>query len=945
MIKQMIIRFISKLLFTALLVHLLWMPSLGLDPETSLERYLLDSWNKGDGLPSDTITVIDQTPDGFLWFTTNNGLIRFDGLTFKEIDHSPISPQTMAITKKGILWLGGKDGVTSYDYKKDKFTLYTSRDGFNGKNIRRIKEDVRGNIWIGLFDSVYRFSNNRFTSYGEEDGLEFKRVNTIIENHQAGTMLFTGKNGGLYQYKDGRFFPFDIPEAAGREIFSNLEDSHGALWIGTGYGLIYKFGDTSREYKQEHGLTDQRVICILEDSQHNLWLGTDTGLYRSTKNVDGTLTFENILPNEMILYLFEDKENSLWLGTYSSGLKRMRDGVFQTFTPLDGTLSKTNPVSLYEDSDGGLLVGTMDTSVHYFKGRREISVTRPPAHILPGNTNITAVTKDADGNLWLGTTSIGVVQIKDGKCKVFGPKEGLSDIIVTGILSDRYNNLWFATADGVSIYRWADGSIEIFNVDDGLSDRKTNNITRDRKGNIWIATQNGLTLLKNGRVGKEHAFLYLEGTDVSSVYEDPMPTSGCAGVYWITTCKHGLKRLSLKEDFKCTIASFTTAVGMPTDCLYLLCEDRLGNFWMTGDNGILRIGKDTLNSFTHSPGARLYPTVFGTAAGMPSSEFSNAYSRHALIKRDDGEVWFITGKGIAFTDPPKFHNNEIPPQVVIEEVTVDDRKIPHLEQEKTAYNDIKIIRFDFTAPTFLSPERVRFRYRLRDHEEWVYMPLGAKRNVQLKELQPGDYTFTVSACNAEGVWNPKGASFSFALVAPFYQTIFFKILLLAAVLLPGAAAYYVYKKRAEKTPIPVENPTPAPEPRKPGAGDKYKTINLDPIFAEECIQKLKSLMNEEMVYRDESLSLQSLAKKLGISAHKLSRLLNDYLKQSFSEYINGYRINEVKRILANPEMDGHKIALLAGDVGFNTTTAFYNSFKKYTGITPSEYKKKKREKK
>ena len=98
-------------------------------------------------------------------------------------------------------------------------------------------------------------------------------------------------------------------------------------------------------------------------------------------------------------------------------------------------------------------------------------------------------------------------------------------------------------------------------------------------------------------------------------------------------------------------------------------------------------------------------------------------------------------------------------------------------------------------------------------------------------------------------------------------------------------------------------------------------------------------MENEKVYRDPELSLQSLAEKTSVSPHVLSQVLNEKLNKNFPDFINWYRIEEARKILASPRGSQKKIANVAYDVGFNTIITFYNAFKKYTKMTPSQYKK------
>jgi AraC-like DNA-binding protein len=314
---------------------------------------------------------------------------------------------------------------------------------------------------------------------------------------------------------------------------------------------------------------------------------------------------------------------------------------------------------------------------------------------------------------------------------------------------------------------------------------------------------------------------------------------------------------------------------------------------------------------------------------MKSQEFNNRPYRNSALQSGNGELWFLTKKGISIVNPDRIRINKNPPPVVIESVYFDQLFIP-LHQEPGAYQfkGIRSFRFHFTAPTFLSPEKIKFRYRLEGFEnDWIFLAPGRGRVVHYWNLEPGTYTFKVMACNAEGLWNPAGDSMTFILKPFFYQTVPFQLgmLILAAVLAVGAA-FYIYKKR--------------PFTRK----EKYKGSSLNPVFVDECIKKLKHLMENQKVYRDEKISLPSLAEKLSLAVkstvgpHQLSQMLNEKLNRNFPDFINYYRIEEAREILASRKGGEKKISVIAGDVGFNSMTAFYRTFKKYTGMTPNQYK-------
>jgi AraC-like DNA-binding protein len=470
----------------------------------------------------------------------------------------------------------------------------------------------------------------------------------------------------------------------------------------------------------------------------------------------------------------------------------------------------------------------------------------------------------------------------------------------------------------VSVLRSRDNIIESLKSGDGLSGKVVHNVFEDKSHNIWIAADKGITILKNNEFTKRTMIKYLQDISVTCIYEDVDSPTITGSIFWIATCGAGLKRFQHGKFF-----SYTTVEGMTTNFIYQFLEDQLGNFWLMSDSGILRVNKSELNQFANGCVDRINCTSFGISDGMKSLEFNNVFSRNSVLKARNGEFWFITKKGISIVNPGKIQINKTPPPVVIEAVFFNRQSIP-LHQVTDAGpvtgKGITDVNFRFTAPTFLSPKKIKFKYQLQGFDRgWIFLPPGNERVARYKDIAPGTYTFRVTACNAEGVWNQTGNSLTFTLKPLFSQTLLFKIAVLFLLLALLAAAFYIYKKHTLKKRA------------------KYKGSPLHPHFADECIRKLKHLMDIEKVYCDADISLQSLAEKMSIAPHLLSQVLNERLNRNFADFINSYRIEEAKRILKSAKWAQQKIDAVAFEVGFNTTVAFYRAFKKYTNITPTQY--------
>jgi len=120
---------------------------------------------------------------------------------------------------------------------------------------------------------------------------------------------------------------------------------------------------------------------------------------------------------------------------------------------------------------------------------------------------------------------------------------------------------------------------------------------------------------------------------------------------------------------------------------------------------------------------------------------------------------------------------------------------------------------------------------------------------------------------------------------------------------------------------------------------KYEKSALTDQLAEEILQKLKQLMDQEKIYKDNALSLPKLARRLAVSPHLLSQVLNQKLGKNFFNFLNQRRIEEAKKLLLDPHYQVYNVLEIAMEVGFNSVSTFNSLFKKQTGLTPSEFRK------
>ncbi len=897
-------------------LHILCFGLPALDPNSSIDQYVLDKWEIADGLPSNLIRSIAQTSDGYLWLATNKGLVRFDGVRFTTIRYNfnpetekkkNVFPDVLFVNREGILWIGGSGGLTRYDHKSGQFKTYYL-EWMAGNRIWRINEDMKGNLWFGMeARHLHRYANGKFDCFDTGSGREIKKITAIVED-MKGNLLVATYDNGLFRFRDGEFLRYDIGELGSNLIIETLcEDKEGVLWLGTNKGLLRVEEQEQTLYTTEQGLPNNYVSAVLEDSDGNLWVGTFNGLTRMKREPSARVTFERRLAKHVFYSIVEDREKNLWLGTEDSGLIRIKDPVF-----FDHPVEKENKgdilYSLFEDRQGDTWIGTMSGRLYRYCRDEKISLLEISGIL--DNYLIMSMEEDGQGNLWLGTNGAGVFQQKGNTFINFDTRDGLADNIVNSISRDSKGNLWFGTYSGVSLY--SKGIIKSMG-----SGERINVFCEDKDANIWIGTDNGIIFFEKGEFSESNIKKYLPDVAVTCIYEDKSGRQK-ESVFWIATHGTGLKRFCAGK-----FISYTTAEGMASDFLYQVLKDEQENLWIMSDSGVLRVNTRELNHFARGRIKKIYCTAFGIADGLKSLQFYNKFNRNSALKTRSGEFCFVTKKGVAAVNPARIKLNKTPPPLVIEGVYLNGRFKPiPMESGESTFKGMDYYTFQFTSPTSLSPERTAFKYKLEGYDRaWLHLPPGKRRLAYYKHLRFGTYTFRVTASNRDGVWNRAGASFTFTLKPCFYQTTLFKITVILLLLGLATGVSLLVKKR--------------PFTRK----NKYKSSPIHPLFAEECIKKLTYLMEMEKIYRDESITLQLLSQKLSISPHQLSQIINDKMNQNFSEFVNSYRIREAKKLLLDPQSSEKKILSIAFDVGFNTKASFNNAFKKYTNMTPSQYKK------
>jgi ligand-binding sensor domain-containing protein/AraC-like DNA-binding protein len=879
-----------------------------LDPKQPIYHYLLDEWSgtKNSGLKNLSIYNIVQSSDHFLWVEIDDDVVRFDGFRFTPanellLPHSKLQPENvfniLLNDRDGTLWLEGDKGLIKY--RDNQFKEFIPLKSFPWEDFSIAVEDSWGNFWLGtLGGNVYRLSNLKkpqLTEYGTEKGFPGAGISSILED-KHGNLWVAAYERGIFKLKDDRFEPVNIKGITAKDTVNWLyEDRSGSLWIATSKGLFRKTDDESILFNSKNGLSDKNVSDVYEDSDGNIWVGTDKGINRLRKDASGKIVIDSRLENDIVNVIFEDKEKNLWIGTEGAGLKRLKDRFFRTISIKTDRQDYIS--SLHRTQSGETWVGTLYGDLLRLENNT-------PVEEFNLDDYITALCDDHKGNLWAGTIKNGLFCITPDRRIITYNEPSLKNILTLYCDRGPEHRLWIGTRNGLSIYR--QGRFTSYQGQNGFPGFSVECIRQVAGQDIWVGGYNGLYILEKGSTDPKSIRHLLKDTPVSFVFQDP------EDITWIATSGIGLFRYKNNE-----FLSYDDCIAQPVFSIYCILEDKEGYFWFSSNVGICRVKRNELNDLADKKITDLNLNIFGRSEGLKSPEGSGT-SFNSAIKHPDGEFWFATKRGIAAFRPENVQINKQPPKVFIEQVIVNRESTRILSREKTLNSDDSI-RFHFTAPTFISQDGVLFKFKLEGYDkEWLRLYPGERRTVEYRNLPGGKYRFKVTACNNDGVWSKEGTEFPFAVSTTFFNTTAFIILVSSGIPLLLFLVYFLYVRSKLKNA-------------------KKQPLSLDAISQDKYLVKLLHLLEEQNIYREDSVSLQTLAEQLEISTRQLSKLINEKLDKTFYDLINYYRIEEAKRLLMD-EKKQKTIIEIAFYVGFNSKSSFNQAFKKQTGLTPSQFK-------
>ena len=752
------------------------------------------TWNTGNGLPQNSIQAIAQTPDGYLWIATRDGLARFDGIRFKVFQKSntPELPTNrlwfMFADEYGRLWIFPEATPQLIVYENGSFKAFHRGADYEFAGVPESWGEDGATVFTNAgTDFVYKdgaFTRRPAVLRKREVGLD-PLGNGWIDD---GTNYYSIKDGVVTTHARNTENPLTLGKTtppsisflySAAPVHPGRESQRAYVRLGDAFWFFQFIDREMVLVRLRHGKLDASNVrvrdatAMISDRSSNIWIGRlDGGLVRlnaaSLKFDDiSSLQPETLLPAQglaspTVTSLFRDRDGNLWVGGYD-GLQLVKDDPVVNIIPPEHGSPFTNVYAVDEAPDGSIWFGS-------WAGTGEGKVARYTEGLFQtfDQSLVTAITHDRAGRVLIGAngfvwTDVGG-RLEQFDLEGFGKAETGTQPVneVSFISEDRAGNLWVGGSQGLLKYH--DGVVRRYKISDGLPSEALVAFLETKAGEIWVGTTAGLARLDGDRFTPFRKAEGLGGEFVRSLYEDR------DGTLWIGTYDSGIVRYNNGE-----FRAIAKKDGLFSDGVFCILEDDDGWFWMNSNQGIYRARRQDLNDFADGRMATIASAGYGPEDGLQNVE-GNGGKQPAGLRSSDGRLWFPTAGGLAVIDPKRVHRDEKAPDVLIEEIKIDQKDVARTTDELTLKPGQTGLEINYTGIKFNNPDRLRFRYKLEGLDDnWT--EAGSRRTAYFSHLPYGEYTFRVLAANRDGVWNDQGAAMRILIDRPFYRTYWFYALM------------------------------------------------------------------------------------------------------------------------------------------------------------------------
>lgn len=780
-----------------------------------IPNYIVDRWTVEDGLPLNHQTSIAQGADGYLWITTYDGLVRFDGQTFDVLNRADV-PELISnqlidveVDAHGCLWLVSEDGSLQR-LREGQFQTWKS-----GADISRASV-----FWTeGIFSTtngLYRIINDVPQPWLPD------QIPTGPSNY------LPGKNGIIWLlYEDGisSLSPDEVvrrhPQS--EKLISSISDDVNKACLDLIQPVLHRVPTRSGWWRLSSGaeadpparlcdarLSQSRAEVAISDGA--VWHRTDTTVWRNGVPVLNVQTTP--------LSLTVDATGDIWVATNGDGLYRIRPSLVHNVG--DGIEDGT-PVVMVDRQDQLWTSNVGPGLVRYSPQQRRLE----PIQIEDG---LASLLERRSGDI-MAASHEGIYRVYSNHGERLEiPQVVYPQVRIANLFEDREERLWVARQDSL----WVQDADTWTQVDapDGPI-RNVCGLVNQADGTILVTTRSdGLYRLRGTKVEHlDEKSGFITNQLRSLMLEDDH-------LLWIGTADHGLCRMDLGRTGALTSLPFQcvgSKQGLYDDIIHAVLPDDQGRLWMSGNRGIFWVRRTEIEAFFSGRESFISSLGLSERDGMVNRE-ANGGSQPAADVDPRGNLWFATQGGAVGIDPQRVPMPAAP-DVVIRSVRVLDNE--RLGTPLDLLPNERDLTIQWTAPELRWPEQVRFRYRLVGYETDWHGPT-ADRQATWTNLPPGDFQLEVIA-GLGGAWGDP-ARLPFSRQPASYETWWFRLTMVGIGLLSvgGIAALRVRALRQRQ-------------------GELERLVN---VRTNELAEKNQSLAAQARVLANQNYHIQAQARRL-----------------------------------------------------------------------------------
>lgn len=753
---------------------------LGLFSFFQTQSFDLNYFDTQSGLSNNIVYDVYQDHQGFVWIATDNGLNRFDAYNFKHFQHSLDDSTSLSsnIIRKilednnGDLWIGTREGLNLFDRKSESFSHYEIPGSFNLflNDIQFIQKDSKGFFWFLIGESLFNFDpkSKVYTQVKSENSLDSFAIDS------KDTVWVLTSNNGLRSYssttkKWNEHTSITINK--GSSIFSSSDRSK----------VFATFRNKNASLRGFAAVPDlpgeSRAERLLEDSKGNTWIGTINGLFIKRKGEEEVQEYKlgrnTTTLSRNIKSIFEDKAGGIWIGTVN-GLFLL-DPQKKPFNTIQG-IESDQIVMAIEESQNGFWVNYFSEALKYYEFtedrepivRKEVTLNGKQNQIWDIESS-----KVDKSELWLATEDGLIIydqslnQIEEVKL----PKESIRSRVIFTINTGEKGTYWLGGYE--RIYQVDAKSKEVLQTIQfplqyvGVL---IQDILETEKG-LLIATEGYGLLTYSSSTGIEN--YDLKGiSSIWDIYESPDKEIWLGtnkGLYWVA------------EDI--TTLGGGSTFGLESAIVFSITEDHEGVLWLGTDKGLVRFSNG-LESF-----------IYSTKDGILNPEFN----RRSIFTSKNDYIFSGGMGGVTYFDPSKIRENPNIPNVLITDFKVisadSSFSISTLSQETIVLDwNQNTFEIGFTSLNYTNPSQNQYQYALMNHDPELVHSKGS-RIARYVRVPSGEYEFVLKGSNNDQVWNERWATIRVKINPPFWDTIWFKLLVITCFIF---LIWQVYRYRVRK---------------------------------------------------------------------------------------------------------------------------------------------------